>query len=164
MSDSKQKQTEAQRNTKTQSSHLHHPAYPYHHNQPTIVHKDRFTHRRCDTQTFLCTNTLIHRRFCTETPLHIDPFYTQTLQTLLHTDTFTYTQTPLHTRLLYTETLLYINASTHSYNFTSGFDDRTSFRAQGLRQTRQDPSLPQFLPIETPFMRKGCTGQVKITF
>ena len=46
-------------------------------------------------------------------------------------------------------------------NFTSGFGDRTSFRAKGLRRTRcmQLTILLQFLAIERHFVRKGCAGR-----
>ena len=66
-------------------------------------------------------------------------------------------------------------------NFFAAFDDRTSFRAKGLRRTRQNRNddrtsfrakgllpnidiaiLPQFLTIEPHFVRKGCAGPVKI--
>ena len=41
--------------------------------------------------------------------------------------------------------------------------DRTSFRAKGLRRTRETRGiaiLPQFLTIEPHFVRKGCAGQL----
>ena len=42
-------------------------------------------------------------------------------------------------------------------NFTAVFDDRTSFRAKGLRpDALQIAILPQFLTIEPHFVRKGC--------
>ena len=48
-------------------------------------------------------------------------------------------------------------------NFNSGFGDRTSFRAKGFAAwTREIAILPQFLTIETHFVRKGCAGQVEI--
>ena len=47
-------------------------------------------------------------------------------------------------------------------NFTSVFEDRTSFRAKGLRQTPSNRNLPQFLTIEPHFVRKGCAGHLEI--
>ena len=66
---------------------------------------------------------------------------------------------------------------TWNHNFNSVFDDRTSFRAKGLRGTtwnRNDRTsfratgqveiaiLTQFLTIEPRLVRKGCAGQVEI--
>ena len=73
---------------------------------------------------------------------------------------------------------------TRTRNFTSVFDDRTSFRAKGLRQTTCNSQfylsfwrsnliscervhrkhelaiLPQFLTIEPHFVRKGCARRL----
>ena len=43
-------------------------------------------------------------------------------------------------------------------NFTAVFGDRTSFRAKGLRRTREIAILLQFLAIEHRFVRNGCVS------
>ena len=46
--------------------------------------------------------------------------------------------------------------------FYLSFEDRTSFRAKGLRRTPSNRILPQFLTIEHRFVRKGCAGHLQI--
>ena len=124
----------------------------------TLLHTDTFTHKRFCTQTLLHTDAFTHRRFYTQALLHTDTFthrhfYTQTL---LHTGAFThrrfYTQTLLHTdaasfrakgfagqegrlEIAILPELLAIEPHFVRKDFTSVFDDRTSFRAKGLRGT-----------------------------
>ena len=121
-----------------------------------FAHRSFYTqellHRRFYTQTLLHTEALTHTEtFTHRSFLHADAFahrtfYTQKLftrrrfctQKLLHTGAFThrrfYTQTLLHTDFFYTQ----------EYHFTAVFGDQTSFRAKGLRRTREN------------HMRKGC--------
>ena len=173
----------------------------------TLLHRrfytDAFTHKSFYTQTLLHTDAFTHRRFYTETLLHTDAF---TQRRFYITEAFThrcfYTQKLWHTAhrsFVHTEKIAILPQFLASFrakglqrepgnrNFTSGFDDRTSFRAKGLRGTTwtrtfylsflrsnliscervardklQIAILPQFLTIEPRFMRKGCAGQVEI--
>ena len=124
-----------------------------------FAHTDLFTQRCPYTQTLSHTDTFTHKRFYT--------------LTLLHTNAFAH-------RRFYTHR-----------NFTSVFGDPTSFRAKGTcervardklksqfylsfcRSTlisceKVAPAqvkfaiLPQFLPIDPHFVRKGCSRTSKI--
>ena len=130
----------------------------------TLLHTEAFTHRRCYTQKLLHTEAFTHRRFFTQTLLHTDAFthrlfYTQTR---LHTDAVThrsfYTQKLLHTdafshRLFYTQTLLHTDSFTHR-----SFDDRTSFRAKGLRGQVGNRNFSSVFDDRTSFRAKGLRG------
>ena len=45
---------------------------------------------------------------------------------------------------------------TLKWQYSSVFDDRTSFRAKGLRPTLWNRNIPEFLTMEPHFVRKGC--------
>ena len=137
------------------------------------------------TQTLLHTKAFTHRSFYTQKLLHRG-YYTQSFypQKLLHTDAFThrcfytqtllhghfYTQTRLHTdtfthRRFYTQTLLHTSQFYFSFwrsNLISCDRDVRKGRAGQVEIALEIAILPQFLPIEPHFVRKGCAGQVEI--
>ena len=107
---------------------------------PWLLYTDAFTHQHFYTQTLL---HFTYQHFCKQTALHTNSFthrrfYTPTLR---HTDAFTHTGAFAH-QCFYTPTLLYTAVltnncfDTHTHqnsNLASVFDDRSSFRAKGLR-------------------------------
>ena len=139
----------------------------------TPLHTDVLSHRRFDTQTFLHTNSFTHRPCCTKTLLH-RRFYTQTpcAETLLHAEALThkslthkhvYTQMLLQTELFLPQFLMKFDTQTRLHTdaftdrrivFTSVFDDRTSFRAHGLRPTLQNRNFTSVFDDRTSFRAK----------
>ena len=114
----------------------------------TLLHTDAFTHRDFYTQTLLHRNTFTHRRFYTQALLHTDDFTHR--RTILHTDAFTH-------KRFYTQTLLHSNTlrTLWNRNFTSVFDDRTSFRAKGLRGTTWNRNFASVFDDRTSFRARG---------
>ena len=118
-----------------------------------------FTHTDFSTQTRLHTDPFTHRHFDTQT---LKRFYTQKLW---HTDAFThrcfYTQKLLHTntfthRGFYTQKLSHTEAFTHRSFHTQKLLHTNTFTHKD--RTREIAILPQFLPIEPHFVRKGCVS------
>ena len=101
---------------------------------------------------------LLHRRFYTDaftsTLLHTDAF----THKHFYTDAFTlYTTEAFTHRCFYTQKHLH-TAHRGNRNFTPVFDDRTSFRAKGLRR---EPGNSNFTPVfgdRTSFRAKGLRG------
>ena len=115
-----------------------------------FTHTDLFTH----TQTSLHTHTHTHTHRDTHTHTHdftqtfFDHFFTQTLlhhrrfhtPTLLHTDAFTHRRIAILPQFLAIEPHFVRKGSRDKLKsqfnyFTLVFNDRTSFRAKGLRRT-----------------------------
>ena len=113
-----------------------------------LLHTEDFTQtllqRRFYTQTLLHTDTFTHKRFYTQTLWHFTP------QSLLHTEAFTHSTQKLWHRHVYTQkkSQFYLSfgrpnlisceevrRTPTSRNFTSVFGDRTSFRAKGRPDT-----------------------------
>ena len=144
----------------------------------TLLHTEAFTYKHFYTQMLLHTNALTHRRFYTRTLfthrrfLRTDAFTHKHIYTqrLLHTNTFT--QTLLHTntfthRRFYTQTLWHTDAFTHRRFYTPRLLHTDTFYTQALLHTDKNGTskiaiLPQFLPIDPHFVRKGCSGTTKI--
>ena len=128
----------------------------------------KFTHKQFYTQTLLHTDAFTHRSFYTQTLLHTDAFTHRRTQSQFY---FSFWRSNLIScerdvrkgragqvethKHFYTETLLHTSNlfRTHRRNFTSVFDDRTSFYA-GHAFTHI-AILLQFLAIQPHFVRKG---------
>ena len=119
-------------------------AFTHTHRQ-TLLHTAAFTH----TQTLLHTRTHLHR----QTLLHTDAFY---IRTLLHTNAFRrfYTPTLLHTNTFihsrFDKQLLWHTHTHQNSNLASVFDDRSSFRAKGLRGALISCEMGARCPSKSP--------------
>ena len=133
-------ETSSQMNDNPRAAHFRHSAY-------ICKHTHTHLYRPFYIQTLLHTNAFTHRHFYTKTLLQTDHF--------THTDTFTH-------RYFYTQTLLHTNAfgTLWNCNFTSVFDDRTSFRAKGLRRHLGNRNFTSVFDDRTSFRAKGLRGHL----
>ena len=129
------------------------------------------------------THTFTHKRFYTQTLLHIDtdafphrPFYTQTL---LHTNTFThirfYTRTLLHAntftyRRFYTQTLLHSDTFTQTLFHTDPFTHRRfytqtllhrRFHRDFYTETLTKRGTTGWPQLQTKVRKHSCNGNAK---
>ena len=158
-----------------------------------LLHTQASTHRCFYTQILPHTEAFTQRHFYTHTLLHADPFthrrfYTQTL---LRANPFTHKSfhpSFSHSTIISCERvarklaklqLYYTFGNQNVYeseqsaanamlpckknHFTSVLDGRTSFRAKGLRQTRENRNFCiSFWRSNLISCEKGCAGPVKI--
>ena len=150
----------------------------------TLFHTEAFTHRSFYTQTILDTNTFTDRRFYTDgfthRPAHAhmrkgsrdkrDDLTSQFYLCFWRSNLISCERVATRTRKsqfflsFWRSDLISCERrrTPGNIDFISIFADRTSFRAKGLRGTSEIAILPQFLTIESHFVRKGCAGQVEI--
>ena len=156
----------------------------------TLFHTEAFTHRSFYTQTLLHTNNFRHKHFYRQTLLHTDGFThrpahahmrkgsrdkrddltSQFYLCFWRSNLISCERVATRTRKsqfflsFWRSDLISCERrrTPGNIDFISIFADRTSFRAKGLRGTSEIAILPQFLTIESHFVRKGCAGQVEI--